>query len=230
MTIENSLQRLDTADVIGISVAYTQPMEPIGKKIERLRRARDWSQEALAEAAGVDQGKVSTWEKGPAPTRGRKPGARPSWKSLAKLAPAFGLSVSDLIKGTDLDPGSKNVNLDRESGLPLIPSPVYDVAASSSSSLSKTKGGQGEGTGGDPYGFATLRKAAREHWEPPADQEGYGRDLIRAAVFLEQLGRALTRGEARIVSTSQPEGSHRGSHAGGRLSELPTKKSAGRRR
>jgi transcriptional regulator with XRE-family HTH domain len=55
-----------------------------------LRNERDWSQKRLAGAAGVDQGFISRMEGGK---------TEPRLGSLAVLAEAFGLKLSELLEG-----------------------------------------------------------------------------------------------------------------------------------
>lgn len=56
----------------------------IGAELRRLRNVRRWSQEELAERAGVDQTQISQWERGK---------VRPSLEMLQKLAGAFGIEA-----------------------------------------------------------------------------------------------------------------------------------------
>lgn len=58
-------------------------MSAIGKRITEARQRRGWSQETLAERAGVTQGAVTNWERGIRLPRGRQ---------MLALAEALGVS------------------------------------------------------------------------------------------------------------------------------------------
>lgn len=57
--------------------------------IRELRRARNMTQKALAEAVGVSQGSVAQWEIGL---------CKPSVDNLVALANLFGCTVDDLLR------------------------------------------------------------------------------------------------------------------------------------
>ena len=59
-------------------------------QIKRLREARGWSQVELSRAARVDQGLLSRLEDGI---------GNPSLKTLAAIAKALGVSLSELVDG-----------------------------------------------------------------------------------------------------------------------------------
>jgi transcriptional regulator with XRE-family HTH domain len=62
----------------------------LGSKVAELRREREWTQQQLAAATGIDQGWVSRIEAGR---------VEPCLGTLGLLANAFDLSLSDLLKG-----------------------------------------------------------------------------------------------------------------------------------
>ena len=62
----------------------------LGSKVVELRREREWTQQQLAAATGIDQGWVSRIEAGR---------VEPCLGTLGLLANAFDLSLSDLLKG-----------------------------------------------------------------------------------------------------------------------------------
>jgi transcriptional regulator with XRE-family HTH domain len=67
-------------------------LSALGQNIRKRREKLNFSQEKLAEKAGLDQTYISGIECGY-----RNPGI----KNVAKLAKALGLSTSDLCKGVD---------------------------------------------------------------------------------------------------------------------------------
>jgi len=62
----------------------------LGAKIKRLREDKNWSQSDLTRAAGLTHGLVSRLEDGI---------GNPSLKTLAAIAKALGVSVSELTEG-----------------------------------------------------------------------------------------------------------------------------------
>ena len=68
-----------------------EPIPYLGENIRRLREARGLSQNALAAAAGLDQGHLSTIEGGKR--------ANPTAAVLVALARALGVTVDDLLRG-----------------------------------------------------------------------------------------------------------------------------------
>ena len=64
----------------------------LGQNVRRAREAKEFTQEKLAEKAGLDPTYISGIERGL-----RNPGI----KNVARLARALGLSTSDLCKGVD---------------------------------------------------------------------------------------------------------------------------------
>lgn len=62
--------------------------QSLGNRIFELRKARGWSQQALANLVGVAQNQISRWEGGT---------EAPRKKSLEALAAAFGITVTELI-------------------------------------------------------------------------------------------------------------------------------------
>jgi transcriptional regulator with XRE-family HTH domain len=59
----------------------------LGSNVKRLRESKEWTQEMLAGKAGLDRSYVAGIEAGL---------RNPSTKALAKIARAFGVSLSDL--------------------------------------------------------------------------------------------------------------------------------------
>ena len=68
----------------------TALLRSLGKKIRELRHEHGFSQERLAELADIHENHVRRIEGGT---------ANPSYLVLSKLARAFGLSTSDLLRG-----------------------------------------------------------------------------------------------------------------------------------
>jgi len=66
-----------------------QPQPALGKAIRQLREERDMTQEALAHAAGVTVGHLSTIERGH---------SNPTWATVKAIAKALGASVTELAK------------------------------------------------------------------------------------------------------------------------------------
>lgn len=62
----------------------------LGAKIRRFREAKDWSQSDLTRAAGLTHGLVSRLEDGT---------GNPSFKTLAAIAKALGITISELVEG-----------------------------------------------------------------------------------------------------------------------------------
>jgi transcriptional regulator with XRE-family HTH domain len=62
----------------------------LGSKVVELRREREWTQQQLAAATGIDQGWVSRIEAGR---------VEPCLGTLGLLAKAFDLSLSELLRG-----------------------------------------------------------------------------------------------------------------------------------
>lgn len=63
--------------------------ELLGRNVKRLREAKDWSQEELADAAGLHRTYVSSVERGI---------RNPTVKILVKLAKPLGVSPGDLLQ------------------------------------------------------------------------------------------------------------------------------------
>ncbi len=66
-----------------------QPQPALGKAIRQLRDERDVTQEALAHAAGITVGHLSTIERGH---------SNPTWATIKGIAAALGVSLGDLGK------------------------------------------------------------------------------------------------------------------------------------
>lgn len=64
-----------------------EPKSAIAARIAQLRGIRGWSQQELADAAGVSKQSVYYWERGT---------MQPAPETQSKLAAAFGVTVSDL--------------------------------------------------------------------------------------------------------------------------------------
>jgi transcriptional regulator with XRE-family HTH domain len=62
----------------------------LGAKIRGLREAKNWSQSDLTRAAGLTHGLVSRLEDGT---------GNPSLKTLAAIAKALGVTISELLEG-----------------------------------------------------------------------------------------------------------------------------------
>jgi transcriptional regulator with XRE-family HTH domain len=62
----------------------------LGSKIKRLREANNWSQSELTRAAGLTHGLVSRLEDGT---------GNPSLKTLAAIAKALDVTISELLNG-----------------------------------------------------------------------------------------------------------------------------------
>jgi transcriptional regulator with XRE-family HTH domain len=67
--------------------------EPIGARIRRLREAKGLPQDRLAIQAHVDQSGLSKFERGAGQRMGRVP--------LTRIAEVLGVSLADLVNGTD---------------------------------------------------------------------------------------------------------------------------------
>lgn len=61
-----------------------------GKRVRELREIKGWSQERLAEEAGLDRSYVGGIERGD---------RNPSLKNIARMARALGVHISELFKG-----------------------------------------------------------------------------------------------------------------------------------
>ena len=72
------------------SGAVSTPPTLLGARIRDLRTARGWSQWTLAKVADTRPNRVSCWETGL---------HEPTLPVLARLAAAFGLTVSELLAG-----------------------------------------------------------------------------------------------------------------------------------
>ncbi len=64
----------------------------LGRSIRKRREARDFTQEELAELAGLDRTYISDVERG---------GRNLSLSSIARIAKALGTSISDLTRGIE---------------------------------------------------------------------------------------------------------------------------------
>ena len=73
-------------------------MKQLGKRITTLRKNRNLSQEALAEQVGVSRQAISKWERDE---------ALPDIYNLTTLAEIFGLTLDELLKGSDEAGASK---------------------------------------------------------------------------------------------------------------------------
>jgi transcriptional regulator with XRE-family HTH domain len=69
-----------------------QPQPALGKAIRQLREERDMTQEALAHAAGVTVGHLSTIERGH---------SNPTWATLKAASGALNTSMADLARATE---------------------------------------------------------------------------------------------------------------------------------
>lgn len=69
-----------------------QPQPALGKAIRQLREERGMTQEALAHAAGVTVGHLSTIERGH---------SNPTWGTVKGIARALGVSMGALAKLAD---------------------------------------------------------------------------------------------------------------------------------
>ena len=67
-------------------------MKQLGERIASLRKDLTLSQEALAEQVGVSRQAISKWE---------REEALPDIYNLATLAEIFGVTLDDLLKGSD---------------------------------------------------------------------------------------------------------------------------------
>lgn len=194
-----------------IPSGYTPRMELFVRRLARLRRERDWTQTELGKRAGVGQGKISEWERGLTPPPPKKPGSVPNIPSLQKLGRAFGMKWQTLIADTDLDDSDQG-----NAGGQIGTSPVNRGGYNHPS----TKPEQGSDTGGagdtepSSAGEGERTELPAVTWKEPADQQRYGRDLRRAALFLSQLGSALITGQARIVEQARPGSRERRGSAG----------------
>lgn len=88
----------------------------VGKRLRALRKARGWSQEALGERANLHPTYIGGIERGE---------RNPSIANLAKLAQAFGVSLSELVlippeKGTDIDGQPTIPNESEEKALAVL--------------------------------------------------------------------------------------------------------------
>ena len=61
----------------------------LSKRLKELRKERDWTQQKLAEKAGLSFNAITKIEQGAA--------AHPTLKTLLKLADAFGISLDALV-------------------------------------------------------------------------------------------------------------------------------------
>lgn len=78
-----------------IDIGSDDAREPIGARIRRLRQDRGLAQDRLAIEANVDQSGLSKLERGKAGHMGPTP--------LRRIAAVLGLSLKELLHGTDLD-------------------------------------------------------------------------------------------------------------------------------
>ena len=69
-----------------------QPQPALGKAIRQLREERGMTQEALAHAAGVTVGHLSTIERGH---------SNPTWATLKAVTAALDTSMADLATATE---------------------------------------------------------------------------------------------------------------------------------
>lgn len=69
-----------------------QPQPALGKAIRQLRTEREMTQEALAHAAGITVGHLSTIERGH---------SNPTWGTVRGIAKALGASVDELASLAD---------------------------------------------------------------------------------------------------------------------------------
>jgi transcriptional regulator with XRE-family HTH domain len=73
-----------------LPVSETHVLKLLADRIKFLRRAKDWSQEQLAERAAIQRSYLADLE------RGRR---NPSVRTLVKVANALGIAVSALFDG-----------------------------------------------------------------------------------------------------------------------------------
>lgn len=84
----------------------------IGKNIRRLRKAKDMSQEELANAIGVSRAAVTQWETG---------WSQPRMGMIEKLADYFGVSKAEIIDSESSKPeGAISLSMSKEAYLPLL--------------------------------------------------------------------------------------------------------------
>lgn len=69
-----------------------QPQPALGKAIRQLREERDMTQEALAHAAGITVGHLSTIERGH---------SNPTWATVKAVATALAVSMPDLASAAE---------------------------------------------------------------------------------------------------------------------------------
>ena len=79
--------------------------ELIGEKIARLRESRALSQSDIARAIGVTPQAVQKWETG----------GRPRLNRLAQVADLLGVSVGELVRGTDYEAALQDIDLSEAS-------------------------------------------------------------------------------------------------------------------
>lgn len=70
----------------------------LGEKLQRLRRARGWTQEQLAERMGVSRQSLSKWE---------SDAALPDTANVIALADLFGVTTDYLLRKTPREPGER---------------------------------------------------------------------------------------------------------------------------
>jgi len=75
----------------------TRKVITLGERMKALRKERGLSQQALAREARLDLGVVTKLEQGITQDS-------PHFKSVARLAQAFGISIDSFVEGTNLAP------------------------------------------------------------------------------------------------------------------------------
>lgn len=86
---------------------YAYAQEEMGRRIRRARKALGWTQEDLGDATGIDQTRISVFE------RGRK---SMHLRTFLKLANALNVDPGDLVRGLKLPRGgdAREVAMTRE--------------------------------------------------------------------------------------------------------------------
>jgi transcriptional regulator with XRE-family HTH domain len=63
----------------------------LGRRVQKLRRQRQWRKSDLADQAGIPRSTVTNLENRPQPV--------PKFTTLQKLAEVFGITLADLLQG-----------------------------------------------------------------------------------------------------------------------------------
>lgn len=86
------IHRVDAAPVEQMPKNVKRRAEHIGKTIQEMRNGKGWTQTDLAQKSGLQQSHISRLEAGE---------HSPSWKTLEKIATAFGVEVGKLDPSND---------------------------------------------------------------------------------------------------------------------------------